>query len=146
LKKASAAAVVREAEVDMLLNRCATAVAETGSIGHEAARGIVEWFGKRAMAIARRASKCEEMRAPLCSHSTHIVAEAVDAFENEYALTLGDALLRRVPVALGGCWSRQCSREAAGAVAAAMNWDERRASAEVEGLDAEREAFLQRLA
>ena len=28
-------------------------------------------------------------------------------------MTLGDVLLRRVPVALGGCWSPTCSREAA---------------------------------
>ena len=140
-----AAAVVHETEVEILLNRCATAVAEAGGIGQQTARSIVEWFGKRSMSIARRASKSEEMRAPICSHSAHIVAEVVDAFENEYAVTLGDALLRRVPVALGACWSSQCSREAARVVATAMNWDERRASAEAEALDVEREAFLQRL-
>lgn len=143
-KKASAAAVVRETEVEVLLNRCSTAVAEAGGISYETARGIVEWFGKRAMAIARRASKSGAMRAPLCSHSSHIAAEVVEAFENECALTLGDALLRRVPLALGACWSRECSRKAADAVAAAMNWDETRASAEAEALDAERDAFLQR--
>ena len=144
-RKARENAVVHQAEVDVLLNRCATSVAEVGGFSYQTARGIVEWFGKRAMTIARRASKSAEMRARLCAHSAHIVAEVVDAFENECALTLGDALLRRVPVALGACWSRQCSGEAARAVAAAMNWDTRRAGAEVDTLNAERDAFLQRI-
>lgn len=145
-KESPAAAVVRGTEVEVLLNRCTTAVAEVGGIRCETARGIVEWFGKRSMAIARRASRSEEMRAPLCPHSRHIVAEVVDAFENECALTLGDALLRRVPVALGACWSPACSREAARAVGAAMNWDDHRTSMEMEDLDIERGAFLQPLA
>jgi glycerol-3-phosphate dehydrogenase len=105
----------------------------------------VEWFGKRSIAIARRAGKSAEMRAPLCAHTTHIVAEVVEAFENECAATLGDALLRRVPVALGACWSSACSRDAAKAVAATLDWDEQRINSEREALDTEREAFLQRL-
>jgi len=144
-KKSPIASLVQEGEVDALLNRCATGVAQTGGISHETARGIVEWFGKRSPAIARRARTSTDMRAPLCPHSTHIVAEVVHAFENECAATLADALLRRVPVALGTCWSQQCSQDAATAVAAAMGWDEHRAGAELEALDAEREAFLQRI-
>ena len=65
-----------------------------------------------------------DLRAPLCSHSEHIVAEAVDAFAGECAATLGDVLLRRVPVALGACWSPACSREAAARIGAVMGWNE----------------------
>jgi glycerol-3-phosphate dehydrogenase len=137
--------MVREAEIDVLLNRCTTAVAEAGGTTRETARGTVEWFGKRAMAIARRASKSEQMKASLCPHTTHIVAEVLEAFENECAATLADALLRRVPVALGACWSTQCSHHAATAVGAAAGWDERRTAAQLETFETERAAFLQRL-
>jgi len=68
----------------------------------------------------------------------------VYAFENEYAATLADVLLRRVPVALGACWSHECSRMASQRVAAALGWSEARAAAELEAFEREREAFLQK--
>ena len=83
-------------------------------------------------------------RAPLCSHSEHIVAEAVDALSNECAVTLGDVLLRRVPVALGGCWSSTCSREAALRIGAAAGWTDKQAATELEAFETERSAFLQK--
>ena len=82
-----------------------------------------------------------ELRAPLCSHSEHIVAEAVDAFAGEYAVTLGDVLLRRVPVALGGCWSPACSREAAARIGAVMGWNETQSAAELEAFEASARLF-----
>ena len=62
-------------------SRWVVEVAKAGGISAEAARGIVEWYGKRALIVARRARSSVEMRAPLCSHTSHIVAEAVDAFD-----------------------------------------------------------------
>ncbi len=85
-----------------------------------------------------------EMRAPLCPHTRHIVAEAVDAFHNECACTLADALLRRVPVALGACWSSSCSREAATRVAVALGWSEQEAAVELEAFESERSGFLRK--
>ena len=84
------------------------------------------------------------MRAPLCQHSEHIVAEAVDAFNSQYAETLADALLRRVPVALGGCWSDRCSREAAQRVGSVMGWNEEQTADELESFETERAAFLRK--
>jgi hypothetical protein len=83
-----------------------------------------------------------ELRAPLCPHTEHIVAEAVDAFANECAHTLGDVLLRRVPVAWGPCWSETCSREAALRISAVMGWNEEQAADELERLEMERATFL----
>jgi glycerol-3-phosphate dehydrogenase len=74
-----------EDNLDPMLEQWTVEVAEAGAIGVEAARGIVEWYGKRALAVARGARASAELRAPLCSHSTHIVAEAVDAFNVECA-------------------------------------------------------------
>jgi glycerol-3-phosphate dehydrogenase len=144
-KKLAVTSMVAEPEVHTLLNRCTVAVAEAGAISHETARGIVEWFGKRSMNIARRTAKDEKMREPLCPHTNHVVAEVVEAFENECAMTLADALLRRVPVGLGACWTSECSRRAAASVGSAMGWDERRMSAELEAFEGEQAGFLRRI-
>jgi len=84
------------------------------------------------------------LRTPLCPHSDHIVAEAVDAYRNQCAVTLGDVLLRRVPVGLGACWSESCSREAAQRIGAVMEWNEESTGANLESLEMERAAFLRK--
>src|SRR5207302_9198332 len=86
-----------------------------------------------------------EMRAPLCPHTQHIVAEAAYAFASECATTLGDVLLRRVPVALGACWSHDCARETAVRVSAVMQWTEREVSAELDVFEKERRSEERRV-
>jgi len=137
-------ALVSEDDVDPTVEQWAVEVAEAGGISAEAARGIVEWYGKRALAVAGRAGGSAEMRTPLCPHTRHIVAEAVDAFSNECAGTLADVLLRRVPVALGACWSSSCSREAATRIAAVLGWSEEQAALELEAFERERDGFLRK--
>jgi glycerol-3-phosphate dehydrogenase len=119
-------------------------VAQRGGIGTESAHGIAEWYGKRALAVADVARGSAGMRAQLCPHTRHIVAEAAHAFNYECACTLADVLLRRVPVALGACWSSLCSQEAATRVAAVMAWSETRVAGELEAFERERDGFLQK--
>jgi hypothetical protein len=57
-------------------------------------------------------------------------------------VTLGDVLLRRVPVALGACWSESCSREAALRIGAVLGWNEHTMGANLEAFEIERSAFL----
>jgi glycerol-3-phosphate dehydrogenase len=128
--------------VDQLMEQRTGEVAEAGGISRESARGLIEWYGEQSMAIASTARKRPELRETLCPHSRHIVAEAVHAVSNEYAFTLGDVLLRRVPVALGGCWSPECGRVASQRVGAAVGWDERQTEAAWEAFEVERAAFL----
>jgi glycerol-3-phosphate dehydrogenase len=130
--------------VEQLLEQKIAEVAEAGDIDRESARGLVEWYGEQSVAIAMAARKRAELREPLCPHNSHIVAEAVHAMTNEFAVTLGDVLLRRVPVALGACWSSECGREASKRVGAAMGWDERQAGSAWEGFAVERDAFLRK--
>jgi glycerol-3-phosphate dehydrogenase len=138
-------AIASEESVDPMLERWTLEVAEAARISADAAGGIVEWYGKRAPAVARGARGRPEMCTPLCSHSTHIVAEAVDAFRNECACTLADVLLRRVPVALGACWSSSCSREAATRIGAVMRWSEERTAMELEAFESECAGFLRKV-
>jgi glycerol-3-phosphate dehydrogenase len=130
--------------LDPMLDQEVIEIARAGSVSQETARGMMEWHGRRAMDIARMALVSAELRAPICPHTSHIVAEVVEAFRKEFAVTLGDALLRRVPVALGACWSESCSREAALRVGAVLGWDEQTLGANLESFETERTAFLQR--
>jgi len=130
--------------LDPMLDQEVIEIARAGSVSEETARGMMEWHGNRAMDIARMALVSAELRAPVCPHTSHIVAEVVEAFRKEFAVTLGDALLRRVPVALGACWSESCSREAALRIGAVLGWNEQALGENLESFETERTAFLHR--
>jgi glycerol-3-phosphate dehydrogenase len=130
--------------LDPLLDQATLDVAQAGSVSEESARGIVEWHGKRAMDIARMALISAELRAPICPHTAHIVAEVVEAYRKECAVSLADVLLRRVPGALGPCWSESCSREAALRIGAVLGWNEQTMGSNLEAFEVERESFLHR--
>ena len=119
-------------------------VAGAAGISEDSAEGIAEWYGSKSLEIARLARMSAEMKARICAHTVHIAAEAAYALNHEYAVTLGDVLLRRVPVALGACWSEECSRTAAGRIGAALGWSEKQVSSEFEQLENERNAFMVR--
>jgi len=136
--------VISGDNLDPVLDQWVVDIANAGGISEDSARGVVEWHGKRSLTIARMAISSAELRTPLCQHTEHIVAEAVDAFSNECAVTMADVLLRRVPVALGACWSEICSREAAARIGAVMGWNEQQAAAELEIFETERAAFLRK--
>jgi len=126
------------------LRQWARQVAAVAQIPEATALGLAEWHGRRALCVARLASIDGFLREPLCEHSGHIVAEAVEAARHEHAATLADILLRRVPVALSGCWSEHCTRAAARSIGFALGWDERRIALESERFAQERTAFLVR--
>jgi glycerol-3-phosphate dehydrogenase len=128
--------------LDPLLDEAVLEIARIGAVSEETARGMLEWHGKRAADIARMALVSAELRAPICPHTSHVIAEVVEAYRRECAVTLGDVLLRRVPVALGPCWSESCSREAALRISAVLGWNEQTMGANLESFETERSAFL----
>jgi glycerol-3-phosphate dehydrogenase len=128
--------------LDPMLDEAVLEIARIGAVSEESARGMLEWHGKRAADIARMALVSAELRAPICPHTSHVIAEVVEAYRREYAVTLADALLRRVPVALGACWSESCSREAALRIGAVLGWDDHTMGANLEAFEMERTAFL----
>jgi glycerol-3-phosphate dehydrogenase len=135
-------AKAEEEDVEASVRQWAHLVAAKARIPEDCAQGVAEWNGRHALAIAHAASLDERLREPICSHSCHLIAEAVNAAAHECAMTLGDILLRRVPVALGACWTETCSREAAGKIGAALGWDQARVHGELELFEEERRAFL----
>ena len=128
--------------LDPMLDEAVLEIARIGAVSEESARGMLEWHGKRASDIARTALVSAELRAPICPHTSHVIAEVVEAYRREYAITLGDVLLRRVPVALGACWSESCSREAALRIGAVLGWNDQTMGANLEAFEMERSAFL----
>lgn len=135
-------AVVQDEGLESIVRQWARTVACKARIPEECAQGIAEWHGRHALAVAHAASLDDRLREPICDHSSHLVAEAVEAVAHESAITLGDILLRRVPVALGACWSGECTREAAHRIGAAVGWDHVRIGNEMESLEQERAKFL----
>jgi glycerol-3-phosphate dehydrogenase len=119
-------------------------IAGLPGFSEHAAEQIAEWHGKRTLPIIQLARTNPDMRATLCPHTQHIVAEAADALVSEFAVTLADVLLRRVPVAFAACWSDECSHIASGRIAAAVGWDEKRRRAELQAFEAEYHAFLRK--
>jgi glycerol-3-phosphate dehydrogenase len=111
-------------------------------LSESAAESIAEWHGSGTMSIVQLARSNPLMRASLCPHTEHIVAEAMEAFQEEYAVTLGDVLLRRVPVALGACWSKECTELAAARIAAAKGWSDAEMKAQLGNFEVERSTFL----
>jgi glycerol-3-phosphate dehydrogenase len=131
-----------EEDVESTVRQWARIVACKAKIPAGCAEAIAEWHGRHALAIAHAASLDDRLREPLCPHSCHLVAEAVEAVAHESAVTLGDILLRRVPVALGACWSEECSREAALKIGRALGWDQQRIYMELLRFEEERAHFL----
>ncbi|HLJ87110.1 MAG TPA: glycerol-3-phosphate dehydrogenase/oxidase [Candidatus Angelobacter sp.] len=128
--------------VESTVRQWSDLVAHKARIPQENAKAIAEWHGARALCIAQSAARDESLRMPLCSHNHHIVAEAVEAILHECAVTLADVLLRRVPVALGDCWSESCSLEAAQRIGAVFGWDQSKIFREKELFEEERAKFL----
>jgi len=144
VQEPKAVAVGPGSALDPVLDQEVIEIARAGSVSEETARGMMEWHGQHAMDIARMALVSAELRAPICPHTSHIVAEVVEAYRKEFAVTLGDVLLRRVPVALGPCWSESCSREAALRIGTVMGWSDQEFGSNLEQFETERSAFLQR--
>ncbi|HET9650830.1 MAG TPA: glycerol-3-phosphate dehydrogenase/oxidase [Usitatibacter sp.] len=130
--------------MEITLRHWSHQVSAMAGISPMCARRLAEWHGCHALTVARLAKSADVMRAPLCAHTDHIVAEAVHAARYECAVTLGDLLLRRVPVALSGCWSEECSHTAALHIGRVLGWGPEQMAAEVEEFEAERAMFLRR--
>ena len=128
--------------VESTLNQWSQMVAGMTGIGFDAARQMAAWHGRRALCIAQFAAKDELLRRPLCDHTEHIVAEAVDALQHQHARTLGDILLRRVPVAFAASWSEECSQQAAERIGKVLQWDSRTIEHHRLQFEIERTAFL----
>ncbi|HEX8983883.1 MAG TPA: glycerol-3-phosphate dehydrogenase/oxidase [Bryobacteraceae bacterium] len=128
--------------VEGALQSWAQIVGDRAGISVASARAMAEWFGGRALRLAQLARTNPLLRESLCPHTHHLVAEAMEASQSEMAIALADILLRRVPVALGACWSEQCTRHAAAHIGVALGWTQYHIQSQVEQFEVERQQFL----
>ena len=105
---------------------------------------ITEWFGPAAERLRELAKSDPRLSQPLCPHTEHTVAEAIFAVRHEFAVTAADILLRRVPVALGPCWTDECTRSAIGGIGGALGWSEIQQRLQQEAFEDETARFLRR--
>jgi glycerol-3-phosphate dehydrogenase len=128
--------------IESAVKHWARQVSSVTGVSQETAHAIAQWHGAEALCVVRLAASDPVWREPICQHSQHIMAEVAQALRYEKAVTLADALLRRVPVAMGACWSEECSQQAGERVGRAFGWSRKRIGEELERFEGERIAFL----
>jgi glycerol-3-phosphate dehydrogenase len=107
-------------------------------------KAITMMFGAAAPRVFNVIQQNDSFREPICPHTDHLVGEAVYAARDEFAVTLADVLLRRVPVALGPCWSEECTKRAAQNIGAALHWTPERIAIQADDFQEEYEWFLRK--
>lgn len=126
------------------IDRVAQDVAKVSGLDPARARSLVARRGARAVAIARHIALDERLRDRLSGEHDQPLGEATYAVQHEAALTLGDVLLRRVPVALTPRWSEHDTRLAAEQIGRFVGWSEADLVRQITDFDRERSAFLTR--
>jgi glycerol-3-phosphate dehydrogenase len=105
---------------------------------------IESLFGPAAPLVLNLVQRNADLSEPICPHTDHLVGEAVYAAQNEFAITLGDILLRRVPLALSSCWSDECRKTAAARIGKALNWSTQEIARQTVCFQDEYARFLER--
>jgi glycerol-3-phosphate dehydrogenase len=119
-------------------------LAEFARIPTSSVSEIALLFGTAAPRVFNVIQQNHSFREPICPHTDHLVGEAVYAAHNEFAVTLADILLRRVPVALGPCWSEECTRVAAQNIGTALHWTPERIAIQADDFQEEYDRFLRK--
>ncbi|HUG06415.1 MAG TPA: glycerol-3-phosphate dehydrogenase/oxidase, partial [Candidatus Limnocylindria bacterium] len=87
--------------------------------------------GSRAREIAGLAAGDASLAAPLCAHQHGIAAEIAHAVRREWAMTIGDALLRRTTLGLAPCQGLDCLDAVAELMGRLLGWDPERRRGEI---------------
>jgi glycerol-3-phosphate dehydrogenase len=87
--------------------------------------------GSRAREIAALAAGDPSLALPLCPHHRGVAAEVVHAVRSEWAMTVGDVMLRRTTIGLSQCQGLDCLEAVAELIGARLGWDVERRKTEV---------------
>ena len=96
------------------------------------AANLAAVYGSLASAVLDLVAADPSLREPLCPHELTIAAELVYVVRDEWAVTLGDALLRRTGLGLRACQALDCIGAIAGRMSGLRGWDAARHDAEIE--------------
>jgi glycerol-3-phosphate dehydrogenase len=114
--------------------RAADLVARPGDLTLEAATRahLTSIYGARAREVLDLVRADPSLAVPLCPHHGGMEAEVIHAVQNEWAVTLGDVLLRRNALGLSACQALDCIDRVADRLGAVLGWDQDRRRVEVE--------------
>jgi glycerol-3-phosphate dehydrogenase len=119
-------------------------VAESAGISSASLRGIATFFGPAAPLVLDLLRRDADLRKPICAGTEHLVGEVVYASRYEFAITLADILLRRVPIALNSHWSDDVLPEASRNVGKALCWTPEQIAQQAASFRVEYDRFLNR--
>ena len=89
-------------------------------------------YGSLAPTVLARAESDPRLAQRVCPHQPTILAQLDRAVEDEWALSLGDVLLRRTPLGLEACQALDCLDDVAAHVAGLLGWDAAERARQVE--------------
>lgn len=96
--------------------------AARAGLGPEVASWLAEQYGSRAPSVVDRVRKDARLGEPIQGGHAAILAEVHVAVEEEFARTLTDVLLRRVPLALAEGQGRAAALKVATEMARLLHW------------------------
>lgn len=111
---------------------------ESLGLSETTAAHLADHYGIRAHRVLDRVRDDPELRAPLAPDRPEILAEVDVAVEEEWAQTVEDVLLRRVPAGLAEGVGLPALDAVVGRMAELLSWDEER-------IDAEKNAYRRRV-
>lgn len=94
-------------------------------------------YGHRAEEVRALVARDASLGERICEHNPEILAQVAYAVEREQAVTLGDVLLRRLPVGWSRCGGLDGASRAAAVMASRLGWDDARVAGEPAAYEAE---------
>jgi len=96
------------------------------------AANLTAVYGSLAAGVLDLVAGDPSLAAPLCPHEPTIAAELAHVVKSEWAVTLGDALLRRTGFGLRACQGLDCVDAIAERMGALCGWDAARRLREID--------------
>ena len=97
--------------------------AEQLGLDREQAAHLGSVYGSLAQAVLDRAEREPAVARRVCPSSPTILAQLTHAVESEWAMSLGDILLRRTSLGLHACQALDCLDTVVAQVAPLLGWD-----------------------
>jgi glycerol-3-phosphate dehydrogenase len=89
-------------------------------------------YGSLAPSVLEGAERDVRLAQRVCPHQPTIVAQLERAAADEWALSLGDVLLRRTPLGLDACQALDCLDSVADHLARLLGWDRAERSRQID--------------
>lgn len=104
---------------------------ERGFFDEKQARHLFGIYGTRVGKIVSIIESDRTKIERICPNNPDVLAQITLAVEEEFALTVSDFMLRRVPIAFSHCRGLDCAPKVAGEMGELLNWDTQRVEKEL---------------